>query len=66
VIEAEKTFDTAKIKAALDNLKGFDGMLGTYSFTNTRHTGIGLDQMVMASVSSATDPKALNLFRKRG
>ena len=65
VIEAEKTFDTARIKRALDTVTGYQGMLGTYSFTSARHTGIGLDDMVMASVVSATDPKAMGLFRKR-
>ena len=65
VIEAEKTFDTARVKRALDNVTGYQGLLGTYSFTPRRHTGIGLQDMVMASVASGTDPKAMGLFRKR-
>lgn len=65
VIESEKSFDTARIKRALDSLTGYKGLLGTYSFTSKRHTGIGLDEMVMASVASGTDPKAMGLFRKR-
>lgn len=65
VIETEKSFDTAKIKQALDNVTGYKGLLGTYSFTSKRHTGIGLEDMVMASVASGADPKAMGLFRKR-
>lgn len=64
VIEQENTFDTEKIKRALDNVKGYDGMLGKMSFTPQNHTGISVDQVSLGTVLSAKDPRALGVFRE--
>ena len=65
VIESEKTFDPDRIKRTLDNLKGYKGMMGTISFTPTNHAGISADDVVLASIVSAKDPKANRVFRER-
>ncbi|MDB5819579.1 MAG: hypothetical protein JWQ11_3219 [Rhizobacter sp.] len=65
VIEGEKSFEPEKIKQALDNVKGYKGMLGELSFSPTNHTGISPDQVVLASVASGRDPKSLKVFRQR-
>ncbi len=63
VIEQEKSFDTEKIKRALDNVKGYDGMLGKISFSATNHSGISVDQVGVGTVMSAKDPKSIGVFR---
>lgn len=64
-IEQEKTFDAEKLKVAFDQVKGFDGLLGTISFTPTKHLGLDGDQTVMVSAVSGKNPKAMNIFRER-
>ena len=65
VIEGEKSFDPDKIKRAMDNVKGYPGLLGPISFTPTNHTGIGADEIALATLSSVRDPKAMGVFRER-
>lgn len=65
VIEQEKSFETEAIKRALDSVQGYRGMLGTLSFTSERHTGIGLEDIVLGSVASARDARANGVFRER-
>jgi len=65
VIEQEKSFDTEVIKRAMDNVRGYKGMLGTISFSKEKHTGIGQEDVVLASALSVRDPKAMGAFRKR-
>jgi branched-chain amino acid transport system substrate-binding protein len=65
VIEGEKSFEPAVIKRALDNLRGYKGMLGTLNFTATTHTGIALEDVALASVLSGRDPRAQGCFRER-
>ena len=65
VIEGEKSFDSDKIKRALDNVRNYPGLLGPISFTPTNHTGIGPDQIAMGSLSSARDARAMAVFRER-
>jgi hypothetical protein len=65
VIEGEKSFEPALIKRALDNLRGYKGMLGTLNFTATTHTGIALEDVALASVLSGRDPRAQGCFRER-
>jgi len=65
VIEAEKSFDPDRIKRALDNTRNHKGMLGNLSFSETNHCGISPDDVVLASVASAKDPKAMKVFRER-
>ena len=65
VIEGEKSFEPEKIKRALDNLKGFKGLLGPISFTPDNHTGIAIEDITLASVLSGKDPKSSGVFRER-
>ena len=64
-IESEKSFDPDRIKRVLDNLKGYKGMMGTLSFTPTNHTAISAQDVVLASIVSAKDPRAQRVFRER-
>lgn len=64
-VETAKSFDPEKVKAVLDNTKGFKGMLGNMSFTATNHSGLGADDVVLASIASAKDPKSMSIFRER-
>jgi ABC-type branched-subunit amino acid transport system substrate-binding protein len=64
VIEAEKSFEPEKIKRALDNVKGYQGLLGTINFTPENHTAIGIDDIALASVASGKDPKSMGVFRE--
>jgi ABC-type branched-subunit amino acid transport system substrate-binding protein len=64
VIEAEKSFDPVVLKRALDNVKGYKGMLGTLNFTATNHTGIALEDIALASVASGRTPKGSGCFRE--
>jgi ABC-type branched-subunit amino acid transport system substrate-binding protein len=64
VIEAEKSVEPDKIKRALDNVKGYQGLLGTINFTPENHTAIGIDDIALASVASGKDPKSMGVFRE--
>ena len=64
-VEQAKSFDTDRVKAVIDSTKGYKGMLGTLNFSAEKHSGIGVEDMVMASISSARDPKAMSIFRAR-
>ncbi|GGC86594.1 ABC transporter substrate-binding protein [Chelatococcus reniformis] len=64
-IEQEKSFDVERVKAVLDSTKGYKGMLGTLSFTPEQHCGIDVADLVMATVTSAREPKAMGIFRER-
>ncbi|GGC87393.1 ABC transporter substrate-binding protein [Chelatococcus reniformis] len=64
VVEAEKSFDTEKVKRALDSVQGFDGMLGKISFTPQNHTGISIDQISLGTALSGKDPRAMGVFRQ--
>jgi hypothetical protein len=63
VIEGEKTFDVEKVKRALDNVRGYKGLLGTINFTPENHTAIAIEDIALASVASGKDPKGLGVFR---
>jgi ABC-type branched-subunit amino acid transport system substrate-binding protein len=66
VIEQEKTFDTVKVKAALDKVKGWQGVRCKLSFTPENHCGVTPDEIVLATVTSAKDPRSVNsVFRER-
>jgi ABC-type branched-subunit amino acid transport system substrate-binding protein len=64
VIEGEKSFEPEKVKKAMDNVKGYQGLLGTLNFTPDNHTAIGIDDIALASVSSGKDAKAMGIFRE--
>lgn len=66
VIEQEKTFDSAKIKAALDRVRGFQGVRCRISFTPENHCGVSKEELTLASAMSSKDPQSLNsVFRQR-
>ncbi|GGC87369.1 ABC transporter substrate-binding protein [Chelatococcus reniformis] len=64
VIEAEKSFDVEKVKRALDNVQGYDGMLGKITLTPQNHTGISIDQISLGTALSGKDPRAMGVFRE--
>ena len=66
VIEQEKTFDSQKIKTALDRVKNFQGMRCKISFTPENHCGVSVDELTIASASSSKDPRSQgSVFRQR-
>ena len=65
VVEAEKRFDTERIKKAFDAVKNYPGMIGNISFTPENHCALDASQVVMATVLSGKDPKAMGCFRQR-
>lgn len=65
VIEREKTFDPQVIRRALDATSDYSGLLGKYSFTPSKHTGLELDNLCMVTVLSLRDPRAQWCFRER-
>ncbi len=65
VVDAEKKFDTERVKAAFDAVKGYDGMIGRIAFTPDNHCALTGDQMVMATLSSGRDPRSMGVFRER-
>jgi ABC-type branched-subunit amino acid transport system substrate-binding protein len=65
VIDETKDFDVAKVKAAMDNVKGYKGLLGTFNFTPKQHCGLDDSAIVIATVASVADPKANGLFRQQ-
>ena len=64
-IDGEKSFDPEVIRRAFNATSGYAGLLGTYSFTPTRHSGLPIEALCMATVLSRNDPKAQWCFRER-
>lgn len=64
-IESEKSFDPEKVKRAMDVTKGYNGLLGTLNFTETKHAAISIEDLTMATLLSGRDPRAMAVFRKR-
>jgi branched-chain amino acid transport system substrate-binding protein len=65
VVETEKRFDTERIKKAFDATTNYSGMIGNISFTPENHCALTGDQMVMATLLSGKDPRAMGVFRER-
>lgn len=65
VVNAEKRFDTERIKKAFDSTKNYDGMIGRISFTAENHCALTGDQMVMATLASGHDARSMGVFRER-
>jgi len=65
VVEAEKKFDTERVKAAFDAVKDYDAMIGRITFTPDNHCALTGDQMVMATLASGRDPRSMGVFRER-
>ena len=53
------------IKRGLDNLKSYKGLLGDISFTPDNHSGIGVRDVVLVSVASGQDARAMGCLRAR-
>ncbi len=53
------------IKAAMDNIKDYNGLLGPISFSPQDHVGLKKDSLVMVSAASAKDKRAMGIFRER-
>ncbi len=49
-IENAGSTDKAKVRDAIENLKGFPGTGGVYNFSPTDHNGLGIDAFVMMIV----------------
>lgn len=65
IIETEKSFDPDRIRRALNATTDYAGLVGAYSFTPARHTGLSLDALCMATVLSLKDKRAQWCFRQR-
>lgn len=65
VVDAEKRFDTERIKAAFDSVRNYDGMIGRINFSPDNHCALTGDQMVMATLLSGKDPRSMQVFRER-
>ena len=66
VIEQEKSFDVAKIKPALDKVRGFVGIRGRINFSAESHGGVAPEDLVLSTVLSQQDPRSMNsVFRQR-
>ena len=65
VIEQEKSFEPDKLKRALDNVKGYDALVGKISFTPDNHTGLGPDELAMGTLISVKRQQSMGVFRER-
>src|SRR5262249_395124 len=64
-IEQVKSTDPDKVKAAMETLKNFPGMVGPLSLSPENHCGISQENMAWCKISSARDPRAMGAFRER-
>jgi ABC-type branched-subunit amino acid transport system substrate-binding protein len=64
-IESEKSDDPAVVRRAFNATAGYPGLLGIYSFTPTRHSGLPIEALCMATILSLKDPRAQLCFRER-
>jgi branched-chain amino acid transport system substrate-binding protein len=64
-IEAERSFDPEVIRRSLNATSGYAGLLGTYTFTPAKHSGLPLEALCMATVLSLRDPRAHWCFREQ-
>ena len=67
-VEKAKSWDTEKIKAALDTSAGIDGLFGKMNFTPTRHSAYDSSVIAMAVTNSMHEPLSKEfrgLFRRR-
>lgn len=63
--ESAGSLDSTKVKAELDKITDFDGMLGTMSFTADDHSGLGPEALTLASALSGQEKRAYGALRKR-
>jgi branched-chain amino acid transport system substrate-binding protein len=64
-IEVENSFEPEAIKRGLDKISNYKGLMGDISFTAENHAGIGLKDVVLVSVASGQDPRAMGCMRAR-
>jgi branched-chain amino acid transport system substrate-binding protein len=64
VVESEKSFDPPVIRRAFNATTGYQGLVGNYSFTPTKHTGLEQSALCMVTVLSLRDPRANWCFRE--
>lgn len=67
-VEKAKSWDTVKVKAALDSSSGVDGLFGKMNFTPARHSAYDSSVVAMAVTNSMHEPLSKEfrgLFRRR-
>ncbi len=64
-IEAEKSFDVEVLQHALSSVKDFKGLLGNISLTAHNHCGIDITDVVLVSIASGQDARAMGCMRAR-
>ncbi len=64
-IEAEKSFDVEVLQRALSSVKDFKGLLGNISLTEHNHCGIDITDVVLVSIASGQDARAMGCMRAR-
>jgi len=66
VIEETKSLDPATLKAALDQVDGYQGVRAKVSFTPKRHSGIADEDITVGTLMSAKEPQSLGgVLRRR-
>ncbi|GAA4532316.1 MULTISPECIES: ABC transporter substrate-binding protein [Nonomuraea] len=66
VIEETKSLEPAKLKAALDQVDGYQGVRAKVSFTAKRHSGIADEDITVGTLMSAKEPQSLGgVLRRR-
>jgi ABC-type branched-subunit amino acid transport system substrate-binding protein len=61
--EDAQSLDSDALKAALDSVRDYDGILGSISFTAQDHVGLSSDAFVMVTAESGRDERAMGIFR---
>lgn len=57
-IESANSFDTDKVRKAMNSIHSYDGLLGKISFSDSNHLAFADDQLTVAKPNDLTDPKA--------
>ena len=63
--KARRASSPKVIRGVLNSTTGYAGLVGTYSFTPSHHTGLSSDALCMATILSLKDPRAEWCFRER-
>lgn len=59
------SLDSDALKAAMDNVRDYDGMLGRITFTAESHVGLSPDSIVMVTSASGRDERSMGIFREQ-
>lgn len=57
--------DPVKVRDAMQQVQGYDGMGGTFSFTPELHSGLTADSIVLGSMGSLSEPESEGYFMAR-